>query len=308
MFANCKIDPYSSRINKIFIFFILSVFVLNVSKGQADKNSVNVRIYGGVNGYKNSQWNNWNVTTGTSNVSSGLLRYADGSASTVSAVLSNPGSVGDNGVGYSNGSTMCPDTVLRYASYLTVGRTLTISGLNNSTKYNLEFYASRSRTDGQKTIFVIGSKSVTVLTDNNLTVAAVFTGISPTNGSIVVNINRGTTWTYLNGFKITAVGGNQSTGNTWNEEVSSQQLADSIADVQIQVFPNPSSDHLTILSPGNHAVSIEFFDINGRRLLSYRNIFYQHELSLKQFPKGSYVIAVTDEKTRHTIRKIIIKD
>ena len=166
-------------------------------------NAVNVRLYAGSIPFTNSLWNNWNVGTGAiTNKASSTFKFSDGTSSPFIATLSYQDNLADNGANYTTGATMCPDSALRFCSYSTSPRTLTISGLDNTAKYSFEFYASRTRTDGQKTTFTIGSQAVTVLTDNNATSAAKFTGISPSAGKITVNITRVSTYNYLNGFKI----------------------------------------------------------------------------------------------------------
>jgi hypothetical protein len=271
--------------------------------------SINVRLYGGSNPFKNNQWNNWNIGTAnlSNGASSGILKYADGTTSTISASINNQGGLGDNGAGYTNGATICPDTVLRYSSYSTITRTLTITGLDNTRKYNLQFYASRQRTDGQKTTFTIGTQSVTVSTDNNSTSAAIFSSVSPTGGAIAIKlVSSGGAYNYLNGFKITDISGNQSNGN--QQSLTGEQLVESGSSFAIQIFPNPTTDQVTVLSNNNTTVRVEIFDLMGRRLLAYSNIFYQKQISLREFPKGSYIVAVTDEKTKSGVRKIIIKN
>ncbi|MBO9684668.1 MAG: hypothetical protein J7502_18710, partial [Flavisolibacter sp.] len=86
---------------------------------------VKVNIYGGSNPYSDAQWNNWNVY---SSLSFGNLKYSDGSSSNISVSLSQQNSISDNGT--SLNATMAPNEVVRYASYSTSNRTLTISGLD----------------------------------------------------------------------------------------------------------------------------------------------------------------------------------
>jgi hypothetical protein len=159
---------------------------------------VKANIYGGSNAYSDAQWNNWNTY---SSLSSGNLKYSDGSSSPISATLSQQGSVSDNGSSYT--TTMAPSQVDRYASYSTSNRTLTISGLDNSKTYNLEIYASRSGTSNNTTRFAVGSSTVDVKTDNNSSNKASFTSLVPSSGTITVNISKLNTYNYINGFMIT---------------------------------------------------------------------------------------------------------
>src|SRR5882762_10262810 len=104
----------------IINFFLFLAVALHAQSGNI---SINVRLYGGIAPFRNSQWNNWNTgTSARTNITSGLFKYANGTASNVSAVLSAQGGLGDNGAAYAGNATMCPDTVLRYASYSTTER------------------------------------------------------------------------------------------------------------------------------------------------------------------------------------------
>jgi hypothetical protein len=158
---------------------------------------IKVNMYGGSNAYTDAQWNNWNSYSS----SSGVLKYSDGTSSAVSATLSQQSGVADNGTSYT--ATMAPAQVVRYASYSSSNRILTISGLNNAKTYNLEIYASRSGASNNTTRFVIGSTTVDIKTDDNLGNKASFTSLVPSNGQITVNISKLNTYNYINGLMLT---------------------------------------------------------------------------------------------------------
>jgi hypothetical protein len=271
--------------------------------------TINVRFYSGSFPFQNPSWNNWNIGTGPQiNKSSGILKYSDGSASPVSAVLSYQDNLADNGGTYTSGATMCPDTVLRFASYTTSIRTLTISGLNNANKYDLEFYASRNRTDGQKTTFAIAGQSITVSTDVNTSSAAKFSAVSPTNGSISVRISRMTIYNYINGFKISDNAGTQTQGSDPLSGLETIGIIDQLDNTwNVRIFPNPVTDNLTLLNNSSNPIRVQLFDISGRQLRILRNIPGSHEIDMHRFAPGSYIILVTDEKTHEVFRQKIIK-
>ncbi|MBN8676020.1 MAG: T9SS type A sorting domain-containing protein, partial [Chitinophagales bacterium] len=94
----------------------------------------------------------------------------------------------------------------RYASYNTAAsRTLIISGLDNSKRYDFEAYASRI--GGNQTRYVVGSSSITINTDRNYVNKASFTNLTPVSGRITITLERITTYTYINGFTLTENGG-----------------------------------------------------------------------------------------------------
>ncbi|HMH33349.1 MAG TPA: T9SS type A sorting domain-containing protein [Puia sp.] len=272
----------------------------------ASSASINVRLYSGINPFLNSQWNNWTVGTAIgNNIASGVLKYQDGSISTVSAVLSTQIGSADNGANYTSGASMCPDTVLRYCSYSTGTRTLVLSGLDNSRIYELEFYASRSRTDGQKSSFAVGSKTSTVLTDTNSSTPALLSSVSPVNGSITITITRGSVYNYLNGFKITQV--NVHAANT-DETIAIGQATEKANEPGISIYPNPVSESLTILNHGSDQLRIEIYDMTGRRIVAFSELFTKRQIGMSRLAAGTYIVVVTNEKTREIFRRTILKN
>jgi alpha-tubulin suppressor-like RCC1 family protein len=163
---------------------------------------IRVNVDGGSSSYTGANWNNWNTN---SSLSFSNFIYDDGSASTVSAVLSSQQAIsGDNGASY--GGVIMPAQVLRYASYSTVSRTLTVNGLDNSKTYNLQFAPSRA-SSGNTTRFIINGSPQDIVSDYNLTNAATFYSVSPTSGSIVITITTAAgVYNYINGFVITENG------------------------------------------------------------------------------------------------------
>jgi hypothetical protein len=160
---------------------------------------VKVQAYGGLNPYNHVQWNTWNVkqTLSTAN-----LRYNDATASAIRATLSKSSGVADNGSTY--GAGMAPAEVLRYASYSTTSRTLTLTGLAPANTYSIELYASRNGGSGYVTIFTINGSSQRISTYKNLTSKAVFTNLKPnTAGQLVISISNSGSYNYFNGLSLT---------------------------------------------------------------------------------------------------------
>lgn len=158
--------------------------------------------------YVNGQWNNWNITAGALF----NMAYSDGAPSTIDAALSVTGTMGDNGVGYT-GNTIAPNEVQRFFTTVTVARTLTISGLDDSKRYNFILYSSRIDAGGVnnfQTKFTIGPGSLTIVSSNNKDNAAVFNNLTSLNGIIVISMIRGeaagTNSNIINGFTIQEVG------------------------------------------------------------------------------------------------------
>jgi len=227
--------------------------------------TINVNIFGGSNAYSNTSWNNWNVGSGyATTVNSGAFKYADGSASAVSASLSSTEAVVDNSSSY--GAGMAPAEVLRFTSYATGKRSLTISGLSTSKSYYLEFYASRSNNPGNNTIFSVGTTNASVSTYNNLVNKAAFSSITPNaQGQIVVNISQSIDFNYFNGFMITdqanapAAKAMAVQGAEINTEAQTEPQHTS------QIFPNPVTDRFVLQVDNAYTgpLNIQVIDMNG---------------------------------------------
>ncbi|HEX8333474.1 MAG TPA: PKD domain-containing protein, partial [Segetibacter sp.] len=221
---------------------------------------IKVNLYGGTNPYTTDGWNNWNVS-GTDNITSGIYSYSDGTSSGVNALLSYSQGVSDNSATY--GGTVCPTQVLRYTSYSTATtRTLTIKGLNSS-KYDLELYASRANT-GNSTQFSINGVNKTVLTDYNKTEKVVFTDLIPSNGQLVVSINKLNTFTYLNGFILSEKSLSQSSNNRPTANAGTD-IAITLPVDSVQLNGSKSSD-----ADGN-IVSYQWNKISGPTLFTIQN-------------------------------------
>jgi hypothetical protein len=254
---------------------------------------INVNIYGGANAYANTQWNNWNISGTTTNITSSTFKYADGTASAVKAILSQSTGLGDNTSTYQGG--MAPAEVLRYTSYSTMSRNLTITGLSASQQYTIELYGSRNNATNNKTVFSCGSAKDTVLTDNNHNDKGILVLIADNTGKIVVALNRTGVYTYLNGFTIKATGAASSRMATIDAAVEQTATAPSF-----NVFPNPFQDRL-VLQVNNDktgAMKVQIIDMNGSvnrefNLNKSQAGSMQTYLSAGNLSSGQYILRVS---------------
>ncbi|HYE56264.1 MAG TPA: T9SS type A sorting domain-containing protein, partial [Chitinophagaceae bacterium] len=270
--------------------------------------AIQVNVYGGTNPYNNTAWNNWNIGSGTvSNVTSSAFNYADGSASGVTATLSFSQAVADNGSSY--GGTMCPPEVLRYTSYSSTNRTLTIGNLDGSATYDIEFYASRSST-GNATVFTIGGVSDTVVTGNNTTVPAVFSSVAPDgSNNIVVSLARtsGSSFHYLNGFKLTKI----ASGARSKRNQAAEPAGNTTGDVKLLLSPNPVAGRLKISFSSDRTgiVKLDIYDAMGRMVES-RSFVKVHQqlqgnLDVAGLGKGLYYVSIEDGSGKRIVTKFL---
>ena len=229
---------------------------------------IKVNLYAGTEAYNNPEWNNWNVGVASArNKQSDSLNYTDGTTSTVSALLSYSQSVADNGINYDSG--MAPKEVLRFVSYASGSRTLTISGLSDQKAYTFELYASRAGLN-MSSVFTLNNLSDTVNAEDNFTNPILFKSITPdSSGTIVIKLKGLNAYNYLNGFTIT-----ESTNGSTSLQRSAtpkQALAMiTIKDIQpkaasINIHPNPVRENLTLQLENSYIgkVNIRITDMNG---------------------------------------------
>lgn len=271
---------------------------------------IKVNIYGVINPYTNTQWNNWNILAGTTTAK---FLYENSSLSNINASITAAGIIVDNGVSYATTSTVCPTQVLRYNSANTSIRTLTFGGCNTTKQYSFEFYASRSNT-GNSTAFSIGSKSDTISTNSNINDYAKFINISPDNaGKIIVNIKSIGTWNYLAGFMITE----QENAVTLISarpsllDISSDEtIAENLKTTSLEVYPNPVNDIFYIRIPEEieGKYSIILIDIYGKTVINKTGTkvigSFQEMINIKSLLKGLYALRFL-QKNKRMSRTII---
>jgi len=266
---------------------------------------IKVKVYGGSGAYSNAEWNNWNIGAGTvSNVTSAKLKYSDATASNVAVSLSHSTGVGDNGTSY--GSGMAPAEVLRHSSYsnMTV-RTLTITGLQPSKKYDIELYASRSNNPNNTTTFSTGSLSKAVVTYNNKTNKALFSGLTPSSsGEIVITLRRSKLYTYLNGFVITE--GSSSTTATVAAKAPEESTS-----TALEVYPNPFSDRVMVKLNSDYVGKFSVVITNQAgavvKQISLNKAakgLSQQYISLGSLPKGNYVLTTKTNDSEESVSVI----
>jgi lysophospholipase L1-like esterase len=253
---------------------------------------IRVNVYGG-SVPAGTGWNNWNVQSNL-NLTSAL--YSDGTASTITANLNISNAIADNGAGYP--VTMCPVEVGRTTSYSTVPRWVTISGLNNTKRYDLEIYASRTGS-GNSTRFIVGNSTVTVNTGNNYANKAVFTNITPVSGQIRLDIQRVNTYNYINGFILTentGVATRQTATDFVTEQPASAPEENAIPVEPFGLFPNPIIDKLEFRLNNQHTGNLKLSLINqdGKTIKAFHFIkpsaLFRQQVPLQELAPGIYFI------------------
>jgi dienelactone hydrolase len=276
----------------------------------ANTRFVKINLYGGTNPYNNTAWNNWNVgTVAATNISSGTLKYSDGTTSAVKAVLSATNAVVDNGSTY--GSGMAPAEVLRYVSNHNATRTLTFSGLSNTKTYSLELYSSRNASTAGNTVFNVNGAVQTVNAASNKLNKATFINLIPnSSGQLVVTISKTSTYSHLNGF---VLGEGISSASTTAMQSSAAALENvternEIFATGVRVCPNPMNNTVQLQLQNSYTgeVHVQLADVDGRLQKEWR--FEKAGSSLLQtlnvdgVANGVYFITVQMGAERKTLR------
>lgn len=102
-------------------------------------------------------------------------------------------------------------------------------------------------------------------------------------------------------------GGNQL-GNGYYPALNLQALSveDNVLDVQIKVYPNPTSQSLYVSHPELSSFGITIFDLNGKQLYS-GTINKEEPLDVSNYTQGMYLVTVENKETQKKNTYKIIK-
>ena len=79
---------------------------------------------------------------------------------------------------------------------------------------------------------------------------------------------------------------------------------DNTIDNQINIYPNPATNYITIAS--ENPVSVAIFSLNGRRVIQKQQYTNEQPILVSQLSKGIYIVKITDKNK--TITKKLILD
>lgn len=274
---------------------------------------VNVNIYGNNDPYNTAGWNDWNLG-GTSRTSTAFT-YSDGTASVIAAALSAQTGIADNGATYP--VTLCPQKVARYASYYSAsgGRTLTLTGLDSTKLYRLDFYATRGYVPSQNTTFAANGSSVTVATNNNTATVGTLDNLIPASGGrLVITVTHSATYDYLNGFTITEKTPVAPTA-TDSTELTGLAAAitpdsTSILNQELAIYPNPTRGifELHVDNANTGRMKVDVYNSGGtivkEFILAKTTAVFDVQLSLAELRSGNYFLVTTVGNWRRTLKLV----
>jgi Secretion system C-terminal sorting domain len=276
--------------------------------------SIQVNIYGGVNPYNNAAWNNWNVTSATAGpATSPAFTYTDGTTSPVTATMSVDQGVADNGTSY--GGTIADPQVLRYASYNSYRRTLTLNNIPAGSLVSLEIYGSRANT-GNTSIYTINGVGKSLVTDYNLTQSVIFSNLTVTNGQVQVTIDKVSSFNYINGFRLSYTpSGTSVTGGVIQTMSTAEVTPELLTDMtdKLEVFPNPFETSINVRWVNEYTgnASILIYSLDGRLISSKKIVKSQQEYDDQIFipatASGMYLLKVILPNGKSYTEKVVKK-
>ncbi len=95
----------------------------------------------------------------------------------------------------------------------------------------------------------------------------------------------------------------------WKMQIIS--ITTSVFDLQlsndVQTYPVPVADNLVVNNQTNKPVTVELYDVNGRMITSWKSVLNTQLISFTLLPSGTYLLKVTDEKTKKMFTRRIVK-
>lgn len=74
----------------------------------------------------------------------------------------------------------------------------------------------------------------------------------------------------------------------------------------VNVFPNPTRNHLFVENSGNHEIQYQLLDLNGRIVSNGSIHSGKRKLDLSGVRKGVYFLALSDQIEYNSVRKIVV--
>lgn len=177
-----------------------SAFIKTVKIVVTDKNITSVYVNFNNKDYPISfePWNSFNAaqvgnTAVPKNIIISNLKEETGGVTTMSVQLLDAWAQTYGGVVTGDNSGVFPDSIMMsgyyfYTKSTVPQKTIKVSGLNNSKKYNLIFFGSRQYTQAQVTYFIAGGQTASLDATNNSTKTAQINSLIPNQGVIDVVI------------------------------------------------------------------------------------------------------------------------
>lgn len=247
-----------------------------------------------------AKWNDV-AFTGLSNVNTFSLAYDDGTNSNIQLRVlhriegSHIQGVADNRTAL-NGSVF-PDGTARFSGFLSGVGKMWLEGLSPENTYHLTFYSARNGSGSRRTNFVVNGQSQVVESMRNISNVVSFGDISGVS-EIAIEVRAMDSWAYLNAFKIEVdidgTNARRITNEITSEEVA--YLSDYSDTKLVEFYPNPASTEIKLINHGEIGIkSIELTGVSVTKTFAMNRSGENHIISVKDIPKGIYILSVEME-------------
>ena len=127
-------------------------------------------------------------------------------------------------------------------------------------------------------------------------------------GKTQSNSNLKVSWTAGEPVVGLMTAGNNQLGNGYYPALNLQALSveDSVLDVQLKVYPNPTSQSLYVSHPEMNSFRITIVDLNGKQLYS-GSINKDEPLDVSKYTQGMYMVTIKNTSTNKKNTYKIIK-
>ncbi len=127
-------------------------------------------------------------------------------------------------------------------------------------------------------------------------------------GKTQINSNLKVSWTIGEPVVgLMSAGGNQlSNGYYPAMNIKTLKNEDNFVDLQVKVYPNPTSQLLCVSHPELNSFAIQITDLNGKQIYAGK-ISKDHPLDMSYYTQGMYLVTIENNKTKTKNTYKIIK-
>jgi len=148
-----------------------------------------------------------------------------------------------------------------------------------------------------------------ILLYSNINGQSISKHVIGTAGKTENNSNLKVSWTIGEPVVGLMTAGGKQLGNGYHPSLNVQALSveESLLDVQIRVYPNPTSEMLYVSHPELNSFYIQISDLNGK--LIYSNTINKEEpLDISNYSQGMYLVTIENKETNKKNTYKIIKN
>lgn len=130
-----------------------------------------------------------------------------------------------------------------------------------------------------------------------------------TSGNTLSNSNLKVSWTIGEPVVGLMTAGGKQLGNGYHPSLNVQALSveESLLDVQLKVYPNPTSQMLYVSHPELNSFLIKISDLNGKLIYS-SSINKEEPLDISNYSQGMYLVTIENKENNKKNTYKIIKN